>query len=142
MSNYKRQDVTGLHDNTTGALVGFLGADGNEYLMQTLQGPSGISPELLGYRTGTAATDTVGSYDATITYNFAGTVTVTLPAASANPGRILNLRTITANTVISASSNVVPAAGGAAGTAILAGTAGKCATLQSDGTNWQIISAN
>jgi hypothetical protein len=37
---------------------------------------------------------------------------------------------------------VVPLAGGAAGTAILAATAGKYATLVSDGTNWIITQAN
>jgi len=33
MSNYRLQQVTGLHDFATGALVGFLGADGREYLL-------------------------------------------------------------------------------------------------------------
>ena len=70
--------------------------------------------------------------------NKAGTLTITLPAASSWTGRRVTVRTITANTVVSASSNVVPAAGGAAGTAILAATAGKSALLISDGTNWQI----
>ncbi len=50
--------------------------------------------------------------------------------------------TITANTVVSDASNVVPQAGGAAGTAILAATAGKFAELISNGTNWEIFAAN
>jgi hypothetical protein len=54
---------------------------------------------------------------------------------------MLMVRTIQAQTVVSASSDVVPVAGGAAGTAILAATAGKWALLQSDGTNWQIMMA-
>lgn len=33
MSGYKILPVAGLHDATTGALVGFLGADGKEYLL-------------------------------------------------------------------------------------------------------------
>lgn len=90
----------------------------------------------------TAATYSVGTTDANLIFNRAGTVTVTLPAAASFAGRELLLRTITANTVVSASSNVVPAAGGAAGTAILAATAGKWALLQSDGTNWQIMTSN
>lgn len=90
----------------------------------------------------TASTYTVGAHDYSITANFAGTQTATLPAAASFTGRIIKIRTITANTVISASSNVVPLAGGAAGTAILAATAGKWAELQSDGSNWQIIAAN
>lgn len=39
MSNYVIQQVPGLHDAVTGALVGFLGADGQEYLIPTLEGP-------------------------------------------------------------------------------------------------------
>ena len=52
------------------------------------------------------------------------------------------IKTIQAQTVVSASSNVVPLVGGAAGTAILAATAGKWATLVSDGTNWVIMQGN
>lgn len=33
MSNYRAQPVAALHDFTTGALIGFLGADGREYLL-------------------------------------------------------------------------------------------------------------
>lgn len=74
--------------------------------------------------------------------NKAGTLTLTLPSAASYPGRLLRVKTITANTVVSASSNVVPLVGGAAGTAILAATAGKWADLQSDGTNWIIMAGN
>lgn len=74
--------------------------------------------------------------------NGGASVTVTLPTAANYPGREITIRTIAAFTVVSASSNVVPLAGGAAGTAILAATAGKWATLASDGTNWQIMGAN
>jgi hypothetical protein len=90
----------------------------------------------------TGSTATIGNTTVVVSVNYAGTCTVTLPTASAWPGRMLNLRTITANTVVSASSNVVPLAGGAASTAILAATAGKWAQLQSDGTNWQVIAGN
>jgi hypothetical protein len=75
-------------------------------------------------------------------FNHAGSMVVTLPSASANTGRSLLLKTTQAQTVDSASSNVVPLAGGAAGTAILTATAGKYAELVSDGTNWVIMSAN
>lgn len=85
---------------------------------------------------------TVGTTDTHIICNKAGTLTLTLPTASSFTGREITIRTITANTVVSASSNVVPAAGGAAGTAILAATAGKWALLVSDGTNWQIQMSN
>lgn len=74
--------------------------------------------------------------------NGTGTITVTLPAASSWTGREFTIKTIAAQTVVSASSNVVPLVGGAAGTAILAATAGKFATLVSDGTNWVIMAGN
>lgn len=74
--------------------------------------------------------------------NGAGSITVTLPAASSWTGREVMIKTIAAQTVVSASSNVVPIDGAAAGTAILASTAGKWATLVSNGTNWVIMAAN
>lgn len=67
--------------------------------------------------------------------------TVTLPSASANVGRVLHFINHQAQTLVSASSNVVPQSGGAAGTAILAATSGDWATLVSDGTNWVIMQA-
>jgi hypothetical protein len=70
------------------------------------------------------------------------TCTVTLPTPSTYTGRILLIKTIQAQTTVSASSNVVPLAGGAAGTAILAATAGRWAILVSNGTNWEIMAAN
>ena len=73
--------------------------------------------------------------------NGTGSITVTLPTASAWTGREIMLKTIAAQTVISASSNVVPLAGGAAGTAILPATAGSWVTLVSNGTNWVIMQA-
>jgi hypothetical protein len=64
---------------------------------------------------------------------------VTLPAASSFPGREVMMKTIQAQAINSNASNVVPLAGGAAGTAIVTGTAGRWATLVSDGTNWVIM---
>lgn len=61
---------------------------------------------------------------------------VTLPTASANTGRVLYFQNYQAQTLVSASSNVVPLAGGSATTAILEAVAGANATLVSDGTNW------
>lgn len=62
--------------------------------------------------------------------------TVTLPSASTNVGRELYFLNYQAQTLVSASSNVVPLAGGAATTAILQAVAGANATLVSDGTSW------
>jgi hypothetical protein len=134
MSSPKMLQVAALHDATTGAPVGMMGANGKEYYFQMAELGTQI-------RTITAAADSPGPNDQSLIANFAGTVTLTLPGASSFPGRAIRVRTITANTVISATSNVVPVAGGSAGTAILAATAGKWADLQSDGTNWQIMAA-
>ena len=91
----------------------------------------------------TKTTDfTLAATENWVIVNQAGITTVTLPAASSWTGREVMFKTITANTLISASSNVVPQVGGAAGTAILAATAGKWATLVSDGTNWIILQGN
>ena len=67
---------------------------------------------------------------------------VTLPAASLWTGREVMVKTIQAFALNSAASDVVPLAGGAAGTTILTGTAGKWATLVSDGSNWVIMAGN
>lgn len=87
------------------------------------------------------ATYTVLATDTTIIQTTAAS-TYTLPAPVSFTGRQLHIVTQFAGTVISASSNVVPIAGGAAGTAILAATAGKWATLVSNGTNWVIVASN
>jgi hypothetical protein len=85
---------------------------------------------------------TVAATENMIISNRAATNTGTLPEAASWPGRTITIKTITAQTVVSASSNVVPVGGGAAGTAILAATAGKWAQIVSDGTNWIIMQAN
>lgn len=69
------------------------------------------------------------------------TCTVTLPAASAWAGRVVTFKNLQLQTLVSASSNVVPLIGGAAGTAILPGLVGAWATLVSDGTNWVIMAS-
>lgn len=89
----------------------------------------------------TGATYTMLATDSSIIINYAGTCTVTLLNAVTYPGRILYIKTVTAHTVNSAGSNVVPVASTSASTAILAGTAGKWAMLQSDGTNWVTMMA-
>jgi hypothetical protein len=64
------------------------------------------------------------------------TCTVTLPAAASWSGRVLRFQNYQVQTLVSASSNVVPLAGGAAGTSILLASSGDSATLVSDGSNW------
>ena len=89
---------------------------------------------------------TVAATDVWLINNKSGsTCTVTLPTASANSGRVLYFQNYQVRALVSASSNVVPLTGGAAGTSILLASSGDSATLVSDGTNWlmtQYISNN
>ena len=80
---------------------------------------------------------TVSSTGTWIINNKSGsTCTATLPSASTSIGRVLRFQNYQAQTLVSASSNVVPLVGGAAGTAILAAVAGETCTLVSDGSSW------
>jgi hypothetical protein len=74
-----------------------------------------------------------------IIVNKGSTGTATLPAAGSWTGREFTIKTIQAFAVVSASSNVIPRIGGAAGTAILPATDGAWATLVSNGSNWEIM---
>jgi hypothetical protein len=86
---------------------------------------------------------TVAAQETVLVNNKSGSAcVVTLPSAATYPGRTIRIKTVQAQQVNSASSNVVPLAGGSAGTAILSNTAGKWADLTSDGTSWVIMAAN
>jgi hypothetical protein len=83
---------------------------------------------------------TVTATDVWVINNKTGSsLTVTLPTPSTNTGRVLTIQNYQVQTVISASSNVVPQGGGAAGTAILAASVGDSAVLVSNGTNWVMM---
>jgi hypothetical protein len=69
-------------------------------------------------------------------FNRVGTVTVTLPTAANSKGRTLHFKTINAEAVVSASSNVEPLNTNTPGTAILPATDGAWATLYCDGSTW------
>lgn len=80
---------------------------------------------------------TVAATDTWIINNKSGSTCVaTLPSAATNTGRVLYFQNYQAQFLTSATSNVVPRAGGAATTAILSDMAGDTATLVSDGSNW------
>jgi hypothetical protein len=82
---------------------------------------------------------TVAATDVWLINNKTGsTCTATLPAASSWSGRVLRFLNYQAQTVVSASSNVVPLTGGAAATSILLASTGDQTTLVSDGTNWLV----
>jgi hypothetical protein len=83
----------------------------------------------------------VGPFETAFVCNGAASITVTLPDPALNAGRILLIKTIAAQTVVSAGSNVRPANSNTAGTAILAATAGAWAMLVSDGTAWVIMAS-
>jgi len=86
-----------------------------------------------------SAAYTVLDQDQYIIINRAATVTLTLPTASAWLGRELTIKTIQAQAVDSASSNVAPIADTTAGTAILPATDGAWVEMISDGTNWVVM---
>lgn len=85
---------------------------------------------------------TVANNEHWLVCNGTASIAVTLPDPALNEGREIMLTNRAAFTVVSASSNVVPLVGGAAGTDILSATAGKYATLVSNGINWIITQAN
>jgi|SRR5215469_2332463 len=91
-------------------------------------------------QTGTSYTIVPGDYS--LIFNPTAAMTISLPAASAVPGRTLVMKTIAAFAVNSSFSNVVPLAGGANGVAILPAAVGKWCILQSNGVAWQIMAAN
>lgn len=70
--------------------------------------------------------------------------TLTLLDPALYVGAVLNLTNITANSVTCAGFNVVPMASTTptGSFVILTATAGKYATIQSDGTNWNVIMSN
>ena len=80
---------------------------------------------------------TVAATDVWLINNKSGsTCTATLPAASSWSGRVLRFQKYQTQALVSASSNVVPLTGGAAGTSMLLASSGDSATLVSDGSNW------
>ena len=75
--------------------------------------------------------------------NKAATIcTLTLLDPTLYSGHLIKINTWQAFGVQSNANNVVPQAGGAAGSAILTTTAGKWAILVSDGINWIIVQSN
>jgi len=151
------QSAALIADNGTQTDPIFLARDNNTVVMGIYDGGNvGIgntSPQATLHVTGSfsrgAPVTKTGNFTVAATENWlivnnaSASTTVTLPTASTNTGRELMLKNLSGTyTVISNASNVVPLAGGAAGTAILPATAGAWATLVSDGTNWIIMQSN
>ena len=131
--------VGGAFAVTGNAAVGSLGVTGASTFASTTQTGSQSLP-LPAAKTGAAYT--VAATDCSLVLTPTGTFTLTLPAASSSAGRIIRLKSTAAFAVNSASANIVQLVGGAATAAIMTATAGKTCMLQSDGTNWQIMTAN
>ena len=133
------------NNDMPGRLHFWVTPDGSATLSERMRIENDGSMRLIGGNFGRESPVTkTGNFTLAATENWliinqAATTTVTLPAASGFPGREVMFKTIQAQTLVSASSNVVPRAGGAAGTAILAATAGNWATIVSDGTNWILM---
>lgn len=104
----------------------------------TLTGPIQLPAPI----TVTGTTYTQTTTDSSLIFNGSANQTVTLLAPATYCGRMLKVKNVAAFTLSSASSNVVPLAGGSPGTAILAAGPGKFATLQSDCTNWIVMESN
>ena len=129
--------------------------NGTKYVAAALTASSGITISNTAGASAIASTAGGGSAPITKTADFTvgtgeywfinnkstSTCTVTLPTASSWTGRELSFINMQAQTLVSASSNVVPIDSTSAGTAILLGVVGNWATLVSDGTNWVIMQA-
>jgi hypothetical protein len=85
---------------------------------------------------------TVTPTDYSLVISNATVVTITLPSASTNIGRILNIKCISSGGVNSASSNVLNLATNGSTATILQSGIGKWAMLQSNGANWVIMMEN
>lgn len=82
-------------------------------------------------------------YEKSIVNNTAGTCTMTLPSGATCEGREVFVSNTTAQLLISASANIIPRAGGAAGTAILPATSGAWATLVAlQAGTWRIMASS
>lgn len=121
----------GLAPASGGGTVNYLRADG------TWQNPRPLNAPVTK-----TADFTLGASEDWIINDKAGSdCVVTLPSAASYSGRAVTLKTIVGFAITSAASDVVPLAGGAAGTAIVPAVAGSWATIVSDGANWIIMAA-
>ena len=141
-------DIQGLASTPLGATVSALAAVQSEVQALALSPPPldelairALNPASTAPVTKTADF-TVAPTETWIINNKSGsTCTVTLPSAATYSGRYLTFQNNQAQNLDSASSDVVPQGGGAAGTSILLNVSGNWATLVSNGTNWVIMQA-
>lgn len=103
--------------------------------------PSSVINAVSGSPATKTADFTVADTENWLINNKTSTCTVTLPAASAYTGRVLNFTNYQPQLLVSASSDVVLITGGSTQTSILPATDGAWATLVSNGANWRILQA-
>jgi len=115
------------------------GTTGQVLTATTGSAPTWATPAGVAAPVTKTADFTVADTDVWLINNKSGsTCTVTLPTASSWTGRVLRFQNYQAQTVVSATSNVVPLTGGAAATSILLASTGDQTTLVSNGTNWLV----
>jgi hypothetical protein len=141
--NYMEGVITAFSNSTMTVLMDLTGGSGTYATWAiSVAGDQGVGFVALTAPQTKTADFAVATTDTWLINNKTGsTCTVTLPAAASYPGRELTFQNYQAQTLVSASSNVVPRGGGSAGTAILLGVVGNWATLVSDSTNWIIMQA-
>lgn len=125
--NFSAQVNNQFFNNTTKVLI----ANSNNLILDSRQ-------EGIRYLTA-SSTYTVAATDVDIVANRATTITFTMPDPTEWLGRVITIKTIQAQAVVSASANVVPVDSATPGTAILPATAGASVTCKCDGTNWVIM---
>ena len=125
-----------LYGNGSGGFSNVTVGTGLSFTAGTLASTAAVSTAPL-----TKTADfTVGVGETWFINNKSGsTCTVTLPSAATYTGRELTFKNMQAQTLVSASSNVVLIDSTTAGTAILLAVVGNWATLVSDGTNWIVM---
>jgi hypothetical protein len=106
-------------------------------VLPVANGGAGVAATTIATKT---ADFTLADTEGWVINNKAGSsCVVTLPAASSWGGRAVTFKNLQLQTLVSASSDVVPIGSATPGTAILGATVGAWATLVSDGTNWVVM---
>lgn len=128
-------NYTVAHNRAQGLTSGQTVSDGGTGTSKSIFRNLPIAAEFVG---SFGTTVTVAASTTDLVVGNASGVVVTLPPANVVPGKRLTIRNISTGAVTSASANIIPKVGGAAGTALFTGVPGETALLIPDGTNWQV----
>lgn len=112
MSDYDIRQVSGLHNRATGALVGFLGKDGKEYLLPVGFAASGVAitgGNINGTAVGQTTPAAVKTSNLSATYTDSsgtpGNVTINTPRGRA-AFAIAGTKVVVTNSLVSATSSI------------------------------------